>query len=306
MSLDTAKAIVTTRGLTAAFKLAAMSAQPFYPRVCTVRPSGGADEEYAFLGTMPAMREWLGERVFKEMRGGKFTLANKLWEDSILIEKTDIEDDRLGMYSDSIAMLASEAMYHPDALRTEILIAGESTATWDGQFFYDTDHLWGDSGTQSNDLTYDATNHLAVTAAEFKSAYNAARTKMLTFKNDQGKKLIRPIAGRLADLMVEVPPELEVAANEGLRSALLGGGNTNIVLDQPVIIVNNELTSAVKWWLHFLGSPLKPFVYQPRRALATQTKGWDDAETKNVKFMADARYNMGYLAWWTSVQTEFN
>jgi phage major head subunit gpT-like protein len=305
MSLDTAKAIATTRGITASFRLRANAATPFYPRVCTSRPSSGADEEYAFLGSMPGMREWLGERKFQELRGGKFTLANKLWEDSILLEKTDIEDDRLGMYSDALNSLADEASYHPDQIRTELLIAGESTATWDNQFFYDTDHSWGDSGSQSNDLTFNAADHTAVTAAEFRSAYHAARTAMLGFKNDRGKKLVRPIAGHLGQLMVEVPPQLELVAHE-LRAALTGGGNSNVVLDMPEVVVNNELTSGVKFWLHFLGGALKPFVHQPRRGLQTSTKGWDDAETKFVKFMVDRRDNFGYLAWWTSVQTEFN
>jgi phage major head subunit gpT-like protein len=51
---------------------------------------------------------------------------------------------------------------------------------------------------------------------------------------------------------------------------------------------------------------LRPFVFQARRPLARQMKGMDDREFKNVKFMTDARYNLGYLAWWNAVLTEFN
>ena len=38
--------------------------------------------------------------------------------------------------------LATEAMYHPDQLFFEALVAGESTACFDGQYFFDTDHAW--------------------------------------------------------------------------------------------------------------------------------------------------------------------
>jgi hypothetical protein len=31
----------------------------------------------------------------------------------------------------------------------------------------------------------------------------------------------------------------------------------------------------------------------------------NDIETKDVKFMTEARYNVGYLAWWTAVLTTF-
>ena len=35
------------------------------------------------------------------------------------------------------------------------LLAGESTVCFDGQYFFDTDHSEGDSGSQSNDITFD-------------------------------------------------------------------------------------------------------------------------------------------------------
>ena len=49
---------------------------------------------------------------------------------------------------------------------------------------------------------------------------------------------------------------------------------------------------------------LKPFVFQKRRPIRTPVwKGMDDPETKVLKMMTDARYNLGYLAWWKAVLT---
>tara|TARA_R100000808_G_scaffold19496_1_gene42289 strand:+ start:7600 stop:8526 length:927 start_codon:yes stop_codon:yes gene_type:complete len=307
MALDTAKATVILRDLTAKFDSAAAAANPFYPSICTIAPSDGQDEKYGWLGGMPGTREWLGDRHFNELRAANYTLVNKTWENSLLISKENLEDDRMNMYGPLLQDLASEATHHPDDLLFTTIVAGESTACFDTQFFYDTDHSWGDSGTQDNDLTASATDTANVTAAEFKTAFHAARRTMMEYKNDQGKLLNRPTVTGLGDLQVLVPPELEVPAHEAIRSTLLGGGDTNIVMEQNdiQIVVSPYLTSATKWYLNHTGGAMKPFVFQARRPLARQMKGLTDEETKDVKFMTSARYNVGYLAWWKSVLTTF-
>jgi phage major head subunit gpT-like protein len=307
MALDTAKATVTLRTLTNKFDKRVAAAEPFYPRLCNIIQSDGADEAYGMLGDAPGVREWLGDRQFKEMRAANFVIANKHWESSLLIRKTDIADDRMGLYGPLMEQLGIEAAYHPDELLFETALANaDATPCFDGQFFFDTDHVWGDSGTNDNDLTYNATDHTAVTAAEFRLAFHQARSAMLGFRNDQGKLLNRPVVTSLSQLMVIVPTELELAARVGLQSALLGGGDTNMVIDSPQIVVSPHLTSAVKFYLFNLGGALKPFVFQAREPISRQMKGMDDKETKDVKFMTEARYNVGYLAWWTGVQTTFN
>lgn len=305
MSLNTARAVATLRGLTAKFDLAVKAAQPFYPRLCTIVKSGGADEKYGFLGAMPGMREWLGPRVFKSLRAGDYTLANREWENSIAIERVDMEDDRMGMYDGSFQMLAEEAAHHPDELLLEVLVAGESEACFDAQYFFDTDHVWGDSGSQSNDLTATAATGTTPTEAEFRTAYHAARAAMLDFKNDQGKLFIRPTIRPLPNLLLLVPTELELVANEAINKQLVSSGETNVVLDKPTIVTLGGLTDSTKFYLLNLSQYLKPFVFQARRPLARQMKGLDDREFKDVKFMCDARYNLGYLAWWNAVLTTF-
>lgn len=306
MALDTSRAVATLRGLTAKFDLGMSSAAPFYPQVCTQVPSTGADEKYGFLGAMPGVREWLDDRVFHGLRAGDYTIANKEWENSIKIEKNDIDDDRLNMYGPVLENMGQEAAHHPDELLYSTIVAGETTACFDGQYFFDTDHAWGDSGSQSNDLTYDATSHTAVTSAEMKLAIRAAVRKMLSFKNDKGKYLHRPTISRLSDLVVLVPLGLRDQTYDAIEAQLVSGGDTNVVIDRPQIVATAQLTDDTKFYLFRVGQPLKPFVFQARRPLARQMKGMDDREFKDVKFMTDARYNLGYLAWWNAVLTTFN
>lgn len=303
MAVDTGRAVATLRSLTAKFDAGA-AAEPFYPKLCTEVQSTGADEEYGWLGSMPGVREWLGDRTFNTLQGAKFTLSNKEWETSLAIEKKDIEDDRLNMYGPVLSQLGAEAALHPDELLVTTLEAGESSACFDGQFFFDTDHSWGDSGSQDNDLSYNATDPDAVTTDEFKAAFRAAVKQLLGFKNDQGKLLNRPAVTRLSGLMCVVPLALRSVAYDAVESQILSN-STNVVVDRPEIVCLPGLSSGRKFFVFNTNSMLRPFVFQARRPLSRQMKGMDDREFKDVKFMADARYNLGYLAWWNAVLTLF-
>jgi phage major head subunit gpT-like protein len=302
MALDTASKIANLRSLTQKFDQMVRAATPFYPRLTRLIQSNGRNEEYGIPGASPAMREWLGDRVFNQIRAANFTIENKAWENSLLISKFDLDDDRMGMYDMELEVLAAEASHHPDKLLMQAIVDAEATACFDSQYFFDTDHSWGASGTQSNDLTYDGSS--TVTATEFLAAYHQARKALTGFKRDNGEPYNRPVIEGFSNLLVLVPPDLEVVANKGLRASVLGTDD-NIVLDRPNIVCSPYLTDATKFYLFDLQGPLMPFVFQARQALRRQIKGLDDNETKDVKFMCDARYNIGYLAWWTGVLTTF-
>ena len=306
MSLNTAKAEVILRDLTVKFDNAVDASTPFYPQICTVVESTGRDEKYAMLGNMPGVREWIGDRKVKELRAADFTIENKHWESTLGIAKRDIRDDRTGLYGPLLEQLAAEATHHPDELLFDLLEAGGSTLCFDGQFFYDTDHAWGDSGTQSNIVTSDITTANDPTSAEFKAAFHAARQRMMGFKNDQGKFMNRSIFSKMSNFVALVPPNMELAAREALQAALSGGGNTNIVIDVPEIVTSPLLATDTKWHLLNLAAPLKPFVFQNRQPLSRQIKGLDDNYVKDVAFLTEAEYEVGVLAWYTAVRVDFS
>lgn len=305
MTLDTSANVATLRGLTAEFDHGVEMAEPFYPELCTIRPSSGADEQYGLLGSMPGVKEWLGERQYAKLLAAKWTIENKLWENSAELEKTHLEDDRIGIYNDLLAEMGLEAAHHPDELVAELIVNGESEVCFDGQFFYDTDHQWGDSGSQSNDLEYNAADPDVVTEAEFRAAYHQARAAMLAFKRDNGKPYIRPTLRPFRKLILQVPPQLEEVADQAINKTLVSGGETNRVLDKPMIVPTPYLTNGRKFYLHNVGSRLKPFVFQARRPLMRQMTGMNDSNLKYVRFNTDARYNAGFAAWFNSVVTLF-
>jgi hypothetical protein len=102
------------------------------------------------------------------------------------------------------------------------------------------------------------------------------------------------------DLLLLVPLALRDLVFDAIESQLLSN-SSNVVVDRPQIVASPYLTSDVKLYLFKTGEPVKPFVFQRREPLSRMMKGLDDLETKDVKFMTEARYNVGYFAWWTSV-----
>ncbi len=130
---------------------------------------------------------------------------------------------------------------------------------------------------------------------------------MLTLKNDQGKYFNRTHYVGQRKYVLAVPPELEDVAFDALYSALLGGGDSNVIRDRPEIVPIPYLSdiSTRQFHLWNVGAPLKPFVFQARQPLKRQMKGRGDIEFKGAKFMTKARYNVGYLAWWAASLTEF-
>jgi Mu-like prophage major head subunit gpT len=142
VALNTAQATVIKRGITGRFDLGFGRVNNiFYPRIATVMPSDGADENYGFMGDMPGVREWVGDRIFKELRAGEYRIQNKTWEDSLKIDRHALDDDRLRMYGPYLENLGAEAAMHPDELLFDTILAGETDLGFDGLAFFSTSHV---------------------------------------------------------------------------------------------------------------------------------------------------------------------
>ncbi len=309
MSLQTAQYQATQRDLTFMFHEAAEAATPFHPLLAMMIKSNSSDEKYGWLGASPGMREWLGPREFKQLRAADYTLANKHWESSQEFEKIDVDDDRTGGFRNRIANLATEATYHPDELLLDVITTAHTKPCYDGQFFFDTDHQWGDSGTQSNDLSSSAVLPSNPTSVEFKDSFHEALINMLGLKNDQGKHFIRPTVGKLGDLVCLVPLNMYTQATKAFTPLLAvegDGAHSNFQLETPTIIPVQRMPAGATWHLYHTGGSLKPYIFQAREPLKFNMKGADDIEFKVLKAMTEARYNIGFGAWFSAARVTFS
>lgn len=122
------------------FQDALATAPSAYLEVATVIQSTTASNTYGWLGQFPKLREWIGDRVVKDMAAQGYQITNKLFESTVGVKRTDIEDDNLGIYTPLMQEMGRAAGVHPDELVFELLKLGDSSLCYDGQNFFDTDH----------------------------------------------------------------------------------------------------------------------------------------------------------------------
>lgn len=213
--------------------------------------SNGPSENYAWLGSVPRMRVFDGERKPVQVGMYKYAIENEEYEASMAIDLKDVEDDQTGKYALLAGQIGeSSAMFPDELLYGTLLPGGFSSLAYDGQFFFDTDHSVGQSGNQSN----------LITIKLGPTGFAAARLAMYRFKDDFG----RPLNANLKLILV-IPPELLATAEALINMQYLASGATNQWYQAAEIRVNPWLTDVNAWYLINANGMVKPFVIQNRK-----------------------------------------
>lgn len=232
--------------------------------------SNQAIETYAWLGMVPQMREWIGERQAKGLREFKFNVANADYEATLEVTKRELRREASGQLMVRIRELARRALTNPAKLLSALMETGPSAVCYDGQYFFDTDHSEGDSGTQSNDLSIDisalaVTNHGSTTApsvGEMRECIMQAVAAILGFKDDQGE----PMNEGATRFEVMVPTSLWQTAAAAVRLPMVDSGEANVIraLDelQITVVANARLTWTAQFAVYRTDGETKPFILQ--------------------------------------------
>ncbi len=274
------------KGFKTVFQEAYTGAPVHYEEVGTIVPSSASEEEYKWLGRVPRLQEWVGERTIQNLAAYSFVIKNKDWEATIELDRNDIEDDQIGIYRPLIASLGVAARQHPDEILFDLLSAGFTNTCYDGQFFFDTDHSEGGSGTQSNKGT------AALSATSYQDAYAA----MMSINDDQGEPL-----GVTPSLLV-VPPQLRATALQILEAEHLSNGETNINRHSAKLLVAPRLASNPNYWfLLDTSKPIKPLIFQQRQVPEFVSQDQPDDESvfmhRKFRYGVSCRDNAGYGLW---------
>ena len=126
------------QGFNTIYNKAFAEAEPQYQKVATVVPSTTGEETYAWLGDIPGMREWIGDREIQNLTASDYTVKNKSFELTVGLPKEAVEDDKIGLYNPSVQMLGQSAALHPDELVFGLLKKGTTEKCYDGQAFSQT------------------------------------------------------------------------------------------------------------------------------------------------------------------------
>lgn len=267
------------------FNKAFGDAKTLYQRIATTTKSTTAAETYAWLGDIPGMREWIGDREIQNLMASDYTIKNKAFELTIGVDRDAVEDDKLGLYTPSIQMLAESAAHHPDKLVFDLLAAGFTQKCYDGQPFFSDKHPCGNEGLISN-LSHEELSM---------EAYIKARAAMMSVKNSKGESL-----DLIPDLLI-VPPALEAKAREILVADIVNGTKNTMQGTAEVLVVPRLAGKDKAWFLMCTSRPLKPLIYQERKPakFVSKTDEKDDNVFMDKQFLygADSRGNVGFGFW---------
>lgn len=164
MAVVTSSLIASLRtGFGREFQTALSKAPTRWAAVATKVSSSNASTTYGWLGQYPKLRPWVGDRVFNSIKEYGYTIANALYEATVDLKLTDLEDDNLGVYAPLFQEMGYAAATHPDELIFGLMKDGENNDCYDGRKFFAADHPvfpqvdgTGSPETVSNLLTPDS------------------------------------------------------------------------------------------------------------------------------------------------------
>jgi phage major head subunit gpT-like protein len=134
----------------------------YYDKIATVTRSASAQTLYPFLGRTTKFSEWLDERHMQALERHGYTITNKHFENTVKIDRNDLEDDQYGTYEPMIEQLGIDTKVHPDTLLFTMLknatsnidspSAASAVVGYDGKtFFSSTGHPVGPQNNASDD-----------------------------------------------------------------------------------------------------------------------------------------------------------
>jgi len=266
---------------------------PLLEQVGTRIPSNTRDQRYPFMQTISgAFRQWTGARVINNVVVDGFVVTNIKWEDTLSIERTDLEDDQYSIYASMlIPNLARNARILPDQQIANIF--NSNPICYDSRTLFATNHYLdpqAKTGAQSNSLATKPLNAVNVALAQ---------AALMTLKGPDGIPL-----GSYGTTIL-VPPSLQFAAltvanasfyPEG-KNGVSGtfGSQSNVWAGQFNVVVSEYLTdsgdptTAVWYLLDNRSASLRAALWQEREA--PQLVSLVDPASSTVFF--EDRYYMG-------------
>jgi len=277
-------------------------------------------EKYPWLGQTPMMREWIGGRHAKILPENVLTIENLHYELTEEFLVKDLRRDKTGQIQIRINEMAYRANVHWAYLLSELINSGHSDTyglSYDGQYFFDTDHVTGDSGTQSNDTTVDiselpVSNSGSTTtpsAAEMSMAIMLTIQKIIGYKDDTGQ----PMNELARNFQVQVPIGYWQSAVAGLGNRTIDGGDDNTAIAVQAdgfrinLSTNVRLTETDTFFVFNSDGTTSPFIRQEETGIMMKVKGaGSDYEFNNDahQYGIDTWRNAGYGRWEKACRTQ--
>lgn len=274
-------------GYSAAYNKAFEGVKNNYEKIATTVPSTTAETNYKWLGQIPQMREWIGDREIQSLSAYDYIIKNKKFEMTVSVPRDDIEDDQYGIYTPMFSNMGESAAQHPNTLCFGALKAGFKEKCYDGNPFFAENHPSGEGGKK-------AVSNISHNKLDADS-YMTARASMMSITGDKGNSL------NLVPNLLVVPPGNEKAGRLILEADQING-TTNVLKGTAELHVETEIADMPEaWFLLCTNRFLKPIIFQKRKAIKMTSLTKDDDQNVFLRdefvWGADGRSNAGYGFW---------
>lgn len=240
--------------------------QTYADKLASTIPLTTATLRLPWIGRLPAMREWVGDRQISNAMSKVYEIVPKLFEQTVGLNKSQIDDDQWGLFASNILpQMAMQAKKWPDYRIVDVI---RENGEWsDGLPFFDENHPVNvdksSLGVYANDYPSTPLTH---------NNYAAVRQAMMAQVGEDGKSL-----GVMPNLLI-VPPQLEATALLILKASMIApgafgnettqvGAITNVYANSAELLVVPELSpDEDTWYLADTSKPVKPFVWALREA----------------------------------------
>lgn len=118
-------------------------ATPMWNQVAMEIPSTTSRNRYDWLGMMPGMRQWIGDRAIQGIGSHGFQIENLPWELTLGVEREKLEDDEHGIYSPLLQTMGDSAAMHKDELVFNLMNLASASATRAAHTSYDDVAFFG-------------------------------------------------------------------------------------------------------------------------------------------------------------------
>ena len=204
--------------------------------IAIVITSSGAATVHTWIEQIHGMREWIGDRLIRNLKLGKLTVTNADFENTIGVPKNDVEDDQFGTFAPLFGMMGDDA---EGIWKKRAIDALTGNGSWaDRNPFFCKARLIGDSSITN-----------AVTTAMSKTAVEAGITAMRSYTLFGGE------AAEVRPMELVVGPSLEGTALGIVEALLISDGAVQISNTSPArrlkVRVSDRLVGdhAAKWYI---------------------------------------------------------
>jgi phage major head subunit gpT-like protein len=219
-------------------------------------PSTSSTTKHVWLNQIPQVREWIGDRLVKNIESDNMTVTNKKFEQTLEMTREEMEDDEFGIYSTLSEDMGNNARIFPDKHLVDEL-------TRDPDWLADSAKYFGATRTYGSNTILNKTTN-ALTESEFDTAVETMQSYL--GHNDQ------PIGVKPFALLVG--PSLrntafDILQNE-MRATQTSNGvavqNHNRGLVDPYVSSRLVGSHSTKWYLLGQTGAIRGLAWQSRVA----------------------------------------